>query len=739
LTGLFFEIILKQKEETMKKSILISAVLLFCFLVCTASAVEVTLLGPKKYARTTGAPNVYTDSFPGRLGQGTLIVKSGDANGNNQISSAIIKINGTQILGPSDFNQNVYEKNISINLIENNKISLELRSQPGSYLIVQIKEEIEAEGAAVVGLGGGVVEVSNPDSPFYGFRVEIPPGSLKTPNIITISLPSIVNEMSNYLPNNLELAGIPAEFGPNGLTFTTPVSITLKYLDEDNDGLIDRTNISEDEIQVLRIIDKDLQENIPIVHLDKTSNMASILVNHFTTYAVTCSSSYIEYRWDMDPASAPDWEEDDQYGKDCCQYCKRDQIPNSRCPQPGTQYQFGAALNGGYSGLRIWDRVGELDRVKLRTKSAQFGDGTYIWRVYVPQLEPNVCGTIAAFLLNDNGPELDFEIGYGMTDVRKQYLHSAWNNPNFNLCYLADAIDHSHAIVPITVGWHELKIKITAGPDGYSKVISWFIDIPLSPKTDNLYMSFPSLWHIYCSAEIQPNYLGDNFPTKDFSGYFDYAIYRNMVGPLPFFDDFEDGNLDGWEIPWAGQITATTENKKNGNYSMKIYDNSTSPLGTGVRLTLNTIRSRIGIEFYEWTNDFGWNGGSAYSLETTLNPSSGWGFYFGATVYTNNNWKYCTTQDKSVWAIYNPLQYNGADFPTPAGATTYSWHKLKLEVYGPEGRAKFWYDDQFKGEIIITPTTNPIRYFNHGVSWSTPVGTINYIDDFRAYEIPSYR
>jgi hypothetical protein len=217
---------------------------------------------------------------------------------------------------------------------------------------------------------------------------------------------------------------------------------------------------------------------------------------------------------------------------------------------------------------------------------------------------------------------------------------------------------------------------------------------------------------------------------------FDISELRTLYG-LPqrvtlFFDDFEDGNLNGWYIV-DNEVTATTENKKNGNYSMKLYDNSTSPKGTGVQLTLINTTSRISIEFWEWTNDFGYSGGSEYYVDTArpIDPANGWRFAFGAQAYTNNGWKYIDSQSQLIWTTGNPWVGLSRNFPTPVSAQTNSWHKIKIEIFGPEGRARFWYDDQFKGEIVITPTISPLKYFWHNISWSSPIGTINYIDDFK--------
>ena len=120
----------------MKKSIIFGLVFLMFLCIRSSYAVEVTLLSPKTYSLTTGKPNVYTDTFPGRVGEGTLVIR------NNRVSSAIIKINGIQVLGTNDLNQNVSDFEIPIDLLESNSISMELRSKSNSCLVVEINQEI---------------------------------------------------------------------------------------------------------------------------------------------------------------------------------------------------------------------------------------------------------------------------------------------------------------------------------------------------------------------------------------------------------------------------------------------------------------------------------------------------------------------------------------------------------------------------------------------------------------------
>jgi len=99
------------------------------------------VFGPKQYHRTEGKPNVYTDSFAGIPAEGNLVVQNGDQAGNHRISSAIIMVNGVQVFGPNDFNQQVDQLEAPISLCEENSISLELRGKPNSYLTIKITGE----------------------------------------------------------------------------------------------------------------------------------------------------------------------------------------------------------------------------------------------------------------------------------------------------------------------------------------------------------------------------------------------------------------------------------------------------------------------------------------------------------------------------------------------------------------------------------------------------------------------
>jgi len=47
----------------------------------------------------------------------------------------------------------------------------------------------EIEASAIIGPSGGTVEVTNPSSPLFGVKIEIPPNSLSQETTITIGKP----------------------------------------------------------------------------------------------------------------------------------------------------------------------------------------------------------------------------------------------------------------------------------------------------------------------------------------------------------------------------------------------------------------------------------------------------------------------------------------------------------------------------------------------------------------------
>src|SRR5215469_14957344 len=114
------------------------------FLICAASADAGTfpVFGPQNYTRGTGAPVTVTNSFSvlNPNVQYTLKAFNGGLQDNQSelVSSGFVIVNGVQVLGPSDFNQNVSEKDIPITLQAANTISVGVRGKPGGVLTIEV-------------------------------------------------------------------------------------------------------------------------------------------------------------------------------------------------------------------------------------------------------------------------------------------------------------------------------------------------------------------------------------------------------------------------------------------------------------------------------------------------------------------------------------------------------------------------------------------------------------------------
>jgi 6-phosphogluconolactonase len=104
-----------------------------------AASSQATVFGPKTYTRTAGRPNSFQENFTASniSSSFTLIVQNGDG-GENRIKSGRIILNGVEIVGPSDFNQPMDSIRKSVTVLENNTMTIELRSGPGSFITISI-------------------------------------------------------------------------------------------------------------------------------------------------------------------------------------------------------------------------------------------------------------------------------------------------------------------------------------------------------------------------------------------------------------------------------------------------------------------------------------------------------------------------------------------------------------------------------------------------------------------------
>jgi len=137
----------------------------------------------------------------------------------------------------------------------------------------------EPKGSEIVSSAGGTVE--SPD----GTSVVIPDGALLEDTKVTIT---VVDESELPKPTDsyVKLVGVARDFGPDGLVFVEPVTITLAYaeadLDTDLDGVAD---FDESKLELF-FWDGWQWLNVGASDRDAAANTISARVNHFTIFAI---------------------------------------------------------------------------------------------------------------------------------------------------------------------------------------------------------------------------------------------------------------------------------------------------------------------------------------------------------------------------------------------------------------------------------------------------------------------
>ena len=109
--------------------------------------------GPQRFTRLTGqAVNVVQNfSLPADAAAPfNIVVQNGTSEGSNRVSSATIKLNGTDLYTPSDFNQNVSSLTKAVTMTATNTLEVKLTSAAGSYLTITLSATRPANQPALV-------------------------------------------------------------------------------------------------------------------------------------------------------------------------------------------------------------------------------------------------------------------------------------------------------------------------------------------------------------------------------------------------------------------------------------------------------------------------------------------------------------------------------------------------------------------------------------------------------------
>lgn len=167
--------------------ILIITILFLALVTVFASAAEFTVFSPKNYVRATGAPVKISDNFSvfNTNTQFSLRIYNGGLEDTEAelVSSSVIDLNGEQIAGPENFNQQVKLIDIPVTLKSTNTLDVEVRGKPGGVLSIRVVgQDSLAPGINIIKPVNGVISNVNPQDINVVFNDDISginPGSLK--------------------------------------------------------------------------------------------------------------------------------------------------------------------------------------------------------------------------------------------------------------------------------------------------------------------------------------------------------------------------------------------------------------------------------------------------------------------------------------------------------------------------------------------------------------------------------
>jgi hypothetical protein len=276
-----------------KLTTILTVAFVLCLITASYGVVDLTLLN-QSFVRGTGEPITETSTFAGVNSMAIVKVYNGGLQDTltEKVSSSTISINGQVVFGPSDFNQTASFLEKTVVLSEGqNTLNVILKGKPGGSLTVQIMQRIDADAASLIGPEGGVVEVTNPDSPIYGTRIEIPTEALFTKQLISINQTINTSNPSNFN------AGDYVNFLPDGIIFNKPIKCAIPYRDYNNDGLVDNLEIAENSLSIYTYNNTSKTWlKVPVVEQDIMTNLLFFETTHFCQY-VTSPMTGNSYAW----------------------------------------------------------------------------------------------------------------------------------------------------------------------------------------------------------------------------------------------------------------------------------------------------------------------------------------------------------------------------------------------------------------------------------------------------------
>src|SRR5947207_2918294 len=105
-----------------------------------AQATEIfTVYGPQRFTRNAGEPVNVVENFSlpaDAIAPFSVLVENGSPSGSNRVSSATLRLNGTNLYKANDFSQTVASLTKPVTLAAINTLEVKLASAQGSYLTI---------------------------------------------------------------------------------------------------------------------------------------------------------------------------------------------------------------------------------------------------------------------------------------------------------------------------------------------------------------------------------------------------------------------------------------------------------------------------------------------------------------------------------------------------------------------------------------------------------------------------
>lgn len=145
--------------------------------------------------------------------------------------------------------------------------------------------------SVTIGSEGGTVEITDASSAIYGAKVCIPQDALSCDENISITL----GDLPQNLPVAYHIVGGCINFMPDGITFSSPVTMYLPYVDTNNDGIVDGMAVTESKVRVLYYNETTSQwERLNLYDTETDANRAVIESEHFSTYLTYIDSGDVQ-------------------------------------------------------------------------------------------------------------------------------------------------------------------------------------------------------------------------------------------------------------------------------------------------------------------------------------------------------------------------------------------------------------------------------------------------------------